>query len=303
MGRKKMVIFYSSHAIINYFYMKKESLIFFCCLIALYANAQINTLTQIFSKQIVLDTAKYKITYQMKFPIVKGDSLNDDIRVILIGGHLVKDYSYKMFISDSLATQKVRRGADSYKGLKGQIYPYEIYNNYSAGHNLIVYRAILNMGNYQYEEPTPSINWKLSPDEHKAILGYICNKATTTYAGRNYTAWYALELPLNAGPFKFSGLPGLIMQVEESEHKYYWEIKGLEIVNYPIYYYTYTYPKLTKTTREKTRALMDKIFASPIVMYKLLTGYDTMYQNKDGSYRVAGKADDHPIDYERIERE
>lgn len=279
--------------------MKNKSLAFFCCWIALYANAQIN----IFSKQTALDTAKYKITYHMSFPIVRGDSLNNDIRVILIGRHIVKDYSYKMFASDSLATQKVKHGADAYKGLKGQVFPYEIYSNYPAGHNLIVYRAFLNMGNYQYEEPTPSMKWILSPDGHKTILGYVCNKAITTYAGRNYVAWYTLDIPLHAGPFKFSGLPGLILLVEDSEHKYHWEVKGIENADVPIYYYTYTYPKLTKTTREKTRALMDKMFASPIVMYKLLTGYDTMYQNKDGSYRVAGKADDHPIDYERIEKE
>lgn len=283
--------------------MKKYILLLFFSLSTFYADAQVKTLTQVFIKAVPIDTAKYKITYQMKFYIIKGDSMEEDLRIIEIGNHTVKDYSKIEYTYDSLATSQYKKGVRQYKLCPIQVFPYEIYNQQNHKQNLIVYRAINNMGNFQYEEPMPKMKWTLEPTEHKTVLGYNCNKATTTYAGRNYIAWYTLDIPLHAGPFKFTGLPGLIMQVEDSEHKYYWEAKGIEKVNTPIFYHCYLYPKLTKTTRQKTRELMDKMFTSPIVMYKIMTGNPTMRQNKDGTWREVGKADDHSIDYERIEKE
>lgn len=35
-----------------------------------------------------------------------------------------------------------------------------------------------------------------------------------------YTSWYAPEIALNKGPWKFNGLPGLILKVEDSKGDY-----------------------------------------------------------------------------------
>lgn len=55
-------------------------------------------------------------------------------------------------------------------------------------------------------------NWKLI-NETKVILNKTCKKATTTWNGRNYTAWYCPQIPLSDGPYKFNGLPGIILEV------------------------------------------------------------------------------------------
>jgi GLPGLI family protein len=57
-------------------------------------------------------------------------------------------------------------------------------------------------------------DWEMK-DGEKEILNYKCNKATTTFRGRNYTAWFAAEIPVSDGPWKFTGLPGLILEVED----------------------------------------------------------------------------------------
>jgi GLPGLI family protein len=54
-----------------------------------------------------------------------------------------------------------------------------------------------------------------------------CKKAQTTFRGRTYIAWYTLEIPVSIGPWKFSGLPGLILSIEDSEKVYKWEIKKI----------------------------------------------------------------------------
>lgn len=62
---------------------------------------------------------------------------------------------------------------------------------------------------YVYEEPFPEIQWELG-DETQVICGYLCNKATGQFRGRNWTAWYSEKIPINNGPWKFGNLPGLI---------------------------------------------------------------------------------------------
>lgn len=56
-----------------------------------------------------------------------------------------------------------------------------------------------------------SIDWRLT-DEEKRLDGYLVHKATTTFRGRNYTAWYTKTIPVPAGPWKLHGLPGLIIE-------------------------------------------------------------------------------------------
>ncbi len=57
--------------------------------------------------------------------------------------------------------------------------------------------------------------------------------------GRNYSAWYTFELPLPFGPYKFGGLPGMIVQIQDDEGQFIWVMKGFERVKEPIYVYEY----------------------------------------------------------------
>lgn len=79
-------------------------------------------------------------------------------------------------------------------------------------------------------------DWVLS-SETKAIGNYICNKATATQNRKTLTlkttddevqdsagvdtniitAWYTMQVPLNHGPDKYQGLPGLILEVNDGQ--------------------------------------------------------------------------------------
>lgn len=52
-------------------------------------------------------------------------------------------------------------------------------------------------------------------------------------------AWYTVDIPLPYGPYKFYGLPGLVVEVEDSTHLYVWELKAMRNVVLPIELYTY----------------------------------------------------------------
>lgn len=63
------------------------------------------------------------------------------------------------------------------------------------------------------------------------ILNVKCNKATTTYKGRNYVAWYASDIPVSKGPWLFNGLPGLILKVDDDKGQFDFECIELNIPN------------------------------------------------------------------------
>ncbi|WP_312089905.1 GLPGLI family protein [Chryseobacterium sp.] len=71
--------------------------------------------------------------------------------------------------------------------------------------------------NYFYTQEIP--NWKIL-NEQKIINGIVCKKAETYFVDRHWYAWYSDAYPVNYGPYKFVGLPGLIIEVFDKENTY-----------------------------------------------------------------------------------
>ncbi len=65
---------------------------------------------------------------------------------------------------------------------------------------------------YNLKDENYGIRWELN-DEMKYILGYQCYKATGSYRGRDYVAYYTTDIPIQNGPGPFGMLPGLILEV------------------------------------------------------------------------------------------
>ena len=87
---------------------------------------------------------------------------------------------------------------------------------------------------YSYTEPIPQMQWTLLEGD-TLIAGYTCRRATTHFRGRDYTAWYCDSIPLSYGPYKFHGLPGLILCLYDSLGDYSYRLVGLQRVSEPIY--------------------------------------------------------------------
>ncbi|WP_300691073.1 GLPGLI family protein [Chryseobacterium sp.] len=86
----------------------------------------------------------------------------------------------------------------------------------------IQYFESVSMSLLMYKEPVIK-NWKLI-DETKIINTITCKKAEVNFKGRNWIAWYSLEIPLPYGPYKFSGLPGLIVKITDDKEEYDFEL-------------------------------------------------------------------------------
>jgi GLPGLI family protein len=68
----------------------------------------------------------------------------------------------------------------------------------------------------RYEENLGKLNWQLE-EGTDTIATYACQKATLTFRGRNYTAWFTPDVPVTEGPWKFSGLPAIFFYVDRHD--------------------------------------------------------------------------------------
>lgn len=75
----------------------------------------------------------------------------------------------------------------------------------------------ISMKPFLVKDTMSIFNWEIK-DEFKDILGYKCQKATTHYRGRIYEVFFTTELPFQNGPWKFSNLPGLILEANSLDN-------------------------------------------------------------------------------------
>lgn len=80
-------------------------------------------------------------------------------------------------------------------------------------------------------EAFPVLKWKIQKNGGREIGGYECQLATAEFRGRVYEAWFTTALPLDAGPWKLSGLPGLILEAKDREGIIQFVFAGLKLIN------------------------------------------------------------------------
>ncbi|WP_461147411.1 GLPGLI family protein [Spirosoma pulveris] len=67
------------------------------------------------------------------------------------------------------------------------------------------------------EEALPNLRWDFT-NKLKRIGNFNCNSARLSFRGRVYDAWYTSEIPTSLGPWKFHGLPGLIIEIKSQDN-------------------------------------------------------------------------------------
>lgn len=128
------------------------------------------------------------------------------------------------------------------------------FQNYPRSGKLTCTGRVCNT-DLKYEEDLPEMDWKIQ-DETDTLLGYMVQKAVCSFRGRDYTAWFAPQLPMQAGPWKFSGLPGLILKVEDSRGHYTLVARRIYLISGAVEMPRYLF---LKTSREK---YMDALYMS-----------------------------------------
>ncbi|MDQ8051525.1 MAG: GLPGLI family protein [Pedobacter sp.] len=98
---------------------------------------------------------------------------------------------------------------------------------YFAKENKLFVKEVMALQGYLMEEIAPPIKWKLTKDT-ASFSGIKCMKATATVADQKWIAWFAPDLPFQAGPWKLNSLPGLIIEAYDEDKNLYFQFAGIE---------------------------------------------------------------------------
>lgn len=128
-------------------------------------------------------------------------------------------YSYDKQVSDSTIAAAIEKQAKSGSGnisinrneKQGQV-NYKVVKDYPDFRTFLLTK--ISTDPYKVKEDRKP-EWKILPDKQR-IGEYMAQKATTSYGGRDWIAWFAADIPFQDGPYKFYGLPGLIVQIEDT---------------------------------------------------------------------------------------
>lgn len=206
--------------------------------------------------------------------------------VLQIGKDFTRFFDYTAYAVDSLsfavgATEEEKARLEEMRRTSMFYFDSEIWQNLPGESMTVVMEVSPNR--MAYREDLGSMIWNLE-EGNKIICGYTCNKATTSYGGREWTVWYAPEIPSTAGPWKFNGLPGLILAAGDSESLHEFEAISFRKGAIPVV--KAEDATLFQTTREK--ALKAKLTAEKDIAAGRMPGISevrevSIYKTMDGS--------------------
>ena len=226
----------------------------------------------------VLDTTQFVVSYRMLYERrPENDHPMEDLLLLQVGRNVSKCYSYKTWQTDSLVRvtppEQVMANLGSFHGGVQDV----LFRDQAAGR--LTHIDQIGMDYLLYTEPLPAIDWELEEGE-RTILGYACHRARCAFRGRNYEAWYAPEIAVSAGPWKFGGLPGLILAIKDDAGVLDLEATGVEQRVEPI---RMTDRNYMKTNRKKYRELKQKIMTDPVGYLTGNSNVQMTIKNEDGS--------------------
>jgi GLPGLI family protein len=174
---------------------------------------------------------KYQLTY--KTDSTSSISKSESFTLSLSNGLSVfkSDASSSM---DSLATAYDNRPFNEqnaqlmmldFAKLPNPYFTYSIYKKL-AEHAVVFYEKI-GKTLYSYKEPDTLLKWVILSTTAN-ISGYKCQKAITTLGGRQFEAWFTRDIPIADGPYKFYGLPGLIIKANDNRNFYVFSLISLK---------------------------------------------------------------------------
>lgn len=200
-----------------------------------------------FSQNKLKDEFSYKITYKLTYKLdsTSLEQPKSELMILYIGDNI------SLFSSraKTLANPIVIRGNSGHSSRSAVTkFHYEILKDNRTDKLHYILQIPKMPDQFYYLQNKDLFNWSIS-EETKLIKGYKVQRATTSFAGRDYIAWFSSEIPISEGPYKFNGLPGLILEISDTDNDYVFEFIGLK-KNDPKLSYKINLKQYVKTEKE-----------------------------------------------------
>lgn len=246
-----------------------------------------------------IDKAEMECLYRLSFLKDTTTTVTtDDLMILRLNKNKSLFYSCNSYTLDSLLCSDQGSAiqmdilANGSRKYGKRIVSYNILKDFK-GHQ-IDYTDNVGGEHYRYQENLPAFNWKLV-NEQKKIWNYTCQKALCEFRGRLYEAWFTNEIPINDGPWKFYGLPGLILEVYDTQKHYSFVFVGLRNSDANIKMLSRQY---IKTSREKYLKAYKNYIKDPIAFISASSGMKVTLNNSSVRKPQSVKS----TNYDMIER-
>lgn len=261
----------------------------FCFLfLFLQSNAQsgnFSTLECLYIHKYVSDTTAVEMSMNGEFDGGDSTYIYTEYFILRCGGPVSEFRSFDRMIADSALSY------NEYSDLiSGNSY------NLKSGSRLRIYKDVNNITTIQpisfdwfrIVENIPDFGWEVC-DEWKNVAGYNARMARCSFRGREYIVWFTSEIPVSEGPWKFAGLPGLIVEVCDVECEYYYRLISLRRKNTQIEFLN---ENMLDLSQEKFNKRL-RMYIEDVVRYMSMTYSGPIsYADKDGN----------PIDPESLKK-
>lgn len=175
---------------------------------------------------ITLLAQNQRFAYEYKFisDSTKIDDVSSELIYLDIAKKGSKFYSQKNNIADSIHQDRVKKGTRDFTGIDYGLVPYVVEKSYPDFK--IDFFNNLDMNKYKVSD-NRKMDWKILPQKEK-IGEFNTQKASLNFAGRIWTAWFISDIPIQDGPYKFHGLPGLIVKIEDKTKSHSFVLKEIK---------------------------------------------------------------------------
>ncbi|WP_261510674.1 GLPGLI family protein [Chryseobacterium paludis] len=206
--------------------MKKKLLVFFILFLLTMSYGQ--TIRYVYETSVNPDSINLvSLKFEKTFLDIKGN------QSLFISEHkLVRDSLLTAFRKEEKNDSK-KEGKDFTKfglGKQSEQSFFEYFITKNISEQKVYYHDKIAGEQIYYQEDRP-IKWQVT-EETEQQNGYKAQKATANFGGRVWTAWFTKEINISDGPYKFSGLPGLIVKLEDDKGDYKFDlVKKITIKN------------------------------------------------------------------------
>lgn len=205
----------------------------------------------------ILEPAILEVKYERRKVLDTLDVGNDfrqDILTLKVGKTVSAFYSSELKTVDSIEYRHheiAMARYDNYESFKAvaRLPKEKIFKNYPEGKVRVHDR--FDFCHWMIDEDWEKPVWNIT-DSISMILGYECMRAETNFRGRHWVVWFTFDIPVSDGPWKLCGLPGLILQAQDSKGHYVYEPVSIRTKNVGnVEYYDYDAGNRLKITRER----------------------------------------------------
>lgn len=182
-----------------------------------------------------LDTALLRVVYRLTRTTVSGTDSQSSEWVLLAGSRHTRCYSSTYECADSALTRMAQNNIRVLVAPQVALEPVgEVFRDRKTNSFRVIQRFPFEKSHVvEYEESARVPAWTLYSDAD-TVAGYACFKARADYGGRSWTAWYSPEIAIDAGPWKFFGLPGLILRIADDTKSYAFECQSIKTSSQPV---------------------------------------------------------------------